>query len=154
MHSTKQMSPKRPAMFRDCPVLPSWSVILLSQQKASSQNPNHLKQIARNTCAAERMRKAFQAQCNAQRMQLLRRKFHDLQAGGGGWGAPLKGEGREGVGWGQCLKRTVSLRFQKQWWPRCWTVGQSPRALPSQPPWPPLAKLVTAVDTRTTTRHT
>ena len=58
----------------------------------------------------------------------------------------MKGEGREGVGWGQCLKRTVSLRFQKQWWPRCWTVGQSPRALPSQPPWPPLAKLVTAVD--------
>jgi hypothetical protein len=69
-------------------------------------------------------------------------------------GGTLEGRRKGGDGLGPVSKADGIPAVPKQWWPRCWTVGQSPRALPSQPPWPPLAKLVTAVDTRTTTRHT
>jgi hypothetical protein len=84
--------------------------LLLREQKTSSQNPKHLKQIARDTSSAERTRHESQAKCNAQHMQSRRRKFYDLQARGVGWGAPLKGEGREGwVGAGDRLEELRRL---------------------------------------------
>ena len=66
------------------------------QQIAGPQNHNHLKQIARDTSSAERTRNASAATmhstCNRDAANFTMCRHERV-----GWGAPLKGEEREGV---------------------------------------------------------